>query len=564
MSEVRPIGTSLESNSTMTARLAGDTSESNRYLLRYYSFDEKDECVLPHMTYRRMRLEESRDGLDHQDPPMVFMIVKDRLAESAEPRIDQATLDGAQEEVANMFSDEQSVRLVKLFFRYVYPYFPILSRSWFLSSGVSIMSRIRSLPLSLLSSLYATALPFMLHDDLLVTTLAHSSPSRNNLYQISWMAINHELHAPRLATLQACLLLHQRGPTNQYLTATPFKASLMGWSVGLAQSLGLARDCSQWINLPMYERRVRTRLWWAVFVMDQFVSLQTGSPCLISSAEFDVPTPSPPPSFRTLPTSEIPDAHDTPNGCAHFFHLVNLSLILADIHESYFTIRATARTSHDLSLSLDLARPLRARLTEWRHASASDCPLVTSSPTTQKPRGSQELNGNASLDLAYLVATVTLFRALLRPLEHGPSLPRTNTNAQPISTNSQTPSDAGARAAIHAGALTCSREAVEFLENLVSISSMWNAFWHSWSQSNFAIVSTFLMHMLLLRRARRDQDESGKMETEVADLVSRWRWAMRMGGGSGGWGNALMSLGLLRVDGLMVLLEGGGDSGERA
>jgi hypothetical protein len=72
------------------------------------------------------------------------------------------------------------------------------------------------------------------------------------------------------------------------------------------------------------------------------------------------------------------------------------------------------------------------------------------------------------------------------------------------------------------------------------------------------------MHMLLLRRARRDQDESGKMETEVADLVSRWRWAMRMGGGSGGWGNALMSLGLLRVDGLMVLLEGGGDSGERA
>lgn len=37
---------------------------------------------------------------------------------------------------------------------------------------------------------------------------------------------------------------------------------------------------------------------------------------------------------------------------------------------------------------------------------------------------------------------------------------------------------------------------------------------------------------------------------EINDLVARWRWAMRIGSGS--TGNGLMSLGLLRLDGLLL------------
>jgi len=37
---------------------------------------------------------------------------------------------------------------------------------------------------------------------------------------------------------------------------------------------------------------------------------------------------------------------------------------------------------------------------------------------------------------------------------------------------------------------------------------------------------------------------------EINDLVARWRWAMRLGSGS--TGNGLMSLGLLRLDGLLL------------
>lgn len=45
---------------------------------------------------------------------------------------------------------------------------------------------------------------------------------------------------------------------------------------------------------------------------------------------------------------------------------------------------------------------------------------------------------------------------------------------------------------------------------------------------------------------------------EIHELVTRWRWAMRIG--SGNTGNGLMSLGLLRLDGLL-LKNGGAEVG---
>jgi hypothetical protein len=44
--------------------------------------------------------------------------------------------------------------------------------------------------------------------------------------------------------------------------------------------------------------------------------------------------------------------------------------------------------------------------------------------------------------------------------------------------------------------------------------------------------------------------ESEAESNEINDLVARWRWAMRIGSGSTGSG--LMSLGLLRLDGLLL------------
>jgi hypothetical protein len=63
------------------------------------------------------------------------------------------------------------------------------------------------------------------------------------------------------------------------------------------------------------------------------------------------------------------------------------------------------------------------------------------------------------------------------------------------------------------------------------------------SRANFAIASSFLMQLLLTATTEAESNE-------IHDLVARWRWAMRIGSGSTGSG--LMSLGLLRLDGLLL------------
>jgi len=463
------------------------------------------------------------------EPPVVFMLAADELAQKGEPRVEDDVLMKARSDVAGMFTEQEALRLIGLFFRFVNPYFPILSKSEFFSNGAISPSVLQTLPLSLLSAIYATALPFMLYDDLLATTIVHSPPPAHQLFRIAWMATTQELHTPRLATLQACLLLLQRAPTNRYTTDTPWKTSLVGWTVSLAQILGLSRECGDWSSIPTWEMSLRKRLWYGVFIMDKWASLGAGMPSHIRADDWDV-----------LPLTES-DAESpldqNQNGSVailepeveshHFRLLSELTMILSDIMDAYYSLRATQRTSKDFTLSLDLARPLRSRLKAWNDSLPPDLALRHQEHVDS--RGLVRLSGNPSLSLAYIVATMTLFRALLRPLENLTSVEEEDHGI------------VGSRLAVRAGAKECAKEVVEFVENLGR--GALDAFWHSWSRANFAIASSFLMQLFLTA-------ESEAESSEINDLVRRWRWAMRIGSGS--TGNGLMSLGLLRLDGLLL------------
>lgn len=425
-----------------------------------------------------------------------------------------------------MFSEQEALRLIGLFLRFVYPYFPILSKSELCPNGAVSPSVLQTLPLSLLSAIYATSLPFMLYDDLLSTTLIHSPPPAHQLFRITWLCVIQELHTPRLATLQACLLLLQRAPTNRYTTDTPWKMSLVGWTVSLAHSLGLQKECSDWSSIPTWEMTLRKRLFYGVFIMDKWASLGAGMPSHIKTDDFDLlpltDTDLEPPSLDPGPNA-IPGFLEPEADSNHFRLLTELTIILSDIMDSYYSIRATQRTSKNFTLSLDLARSLRKGLTEWKDS------LPPALSMRQAGRVDSRISGNPSLSLAYIVATMTLFRALLRPLENLSSA------------EEQERSIVEGRLAVRAGAKECAKEVVEFVENLGR--GALDAFWHSWSRANFAIASSFLMQLLVTSQ--------NEVETnEINSLVARWRWAMRIGSGS--TGNGLMSLGLLRLDGLLL------------
>ncbi|PMD56474.1 uncharacterized protein K444DRAFT_616307 [Hyaloscypha bicolor E] len=522
----------LDSQANRCARFIGETGESNPYLLRHYRYDDNDECTISKLTYRRIKSTSNQNAMPGEkgEPPVVFMLADDSMAQKGEPRVEEDVLAKGRSDIANMFTEQEALRLIGLFFRFVYPYFPILSKSEMFLNGQISPSVLHTLPISLLSAMYATALPFMLYDDLLATTIVHSPPSTNQLYRISWLAVTQELHTPRLATLQACLLLLQRAPTNRYTTDTPWKTSLVGWSVSLAQILGLPKECSDWTSIPTWEMTLRKRLWYGVFIMDKWASLGAGMPSHIRSDDFDVlsltESDLEPPSLDPN-SNAIPNFLDPDTDSSHFRLLSDLTMILSDIMDSYYSLRATQRTSKDFTLSLDLARSLRTRLKMWNDSLPPG--LALRQPERLDSRGMARLSGNPSLSLAYIVATMTLFRALLRPL------------ANLTTVEEEDHGIVGSRLAVRAGAKECAKEVVEFAENLGR--GALDAFWHSWSRANFAIASSFLMQLLVT-------SESESEQSEINELLARWRWAMRIGSGS--TGNGLMSLGLLRLDGLLL------------
>jgi hypothetical protein len=55
-------------------------------------------------------------------------------------------------------------------------------------------------------------------------------------------------------------------------------------AVGAAQLLGLHLDCSTW-QLPRWEKNLRKRLFWLLFVMDKWSSLYQGRPPHIHSSQ---------------------------------------------------------------------------------------------------------------------------------------------------------------------------------------------------------------------------------------------------------------------------------------
>ncbi len=209
---------------------------------------------------------------------------------------------------------------------------------------------------------------------------------------------------------------------------------------------------------------------------------------------------------------------------AHFDCLVNLTHLQSEIYEAYYTARAARATASDLSRSLDLAKPLRSALSECKQNVKALMPLS----------GGEKPGTSGSVHLASCVTTIVLFRALQRPIQTG-----TATGA------SVTDSHVSAAAAIMTGSINCANEAVELLETMAQMVGPWNEFWHSWSQGNFAIVSTFLVQLKIMA----DADDNTK--AEVADLIARWKRAIRIGAGSGGWGSSLMSMALSRLDSLL-------------
>lgn len=436
--------------------LLGESGEADPHLLKHSSSLSHTENFEYRRVYRDRNLANGADGLDYQRP-LIFMTSSSILNKRCEPRVEEDDLRKIGVELDRIDS-KVGVRLVKLYFKYIYPYFPVISRSRMLQDYGLAEDTVSDLPLSLKAALYACALPFMVYDDVLSTMLNTNLPNSTTLTRMCWIAITHEVHSPRLSTMQACLLLLQRDKVDRNEHVSPFQSSLMAWTVSLAQSLGFATDCSTVRGIPAWEKRLRKRTWWATYTLDKWMFSLAGLPSHIRVDDFDV-LPLKSEDFESDGKGSAVLSPDMTTESNHFQLLVDVTLILADIIDAFYTIRASKATAGDFTKTHRLANDFDSRLEEWKVVFEQFTDAQRPLPI---PRN--RMDGGASLHIAYWAVRLMIFRALLRSL----------------SAASGTVEDKELRELRHDSvrheAESCCGEVVEFVENLSPGS--WNCFWH--------------------------------------------------------------------------------------
>jgi hypothetical protein len=396
-------------------------------------------------------------------------------------------------ELANLDAIEEFVtphgpELVKLYFRIVHPTFPILHKNVFLEKhGRSF----RELTPIGLGAVYVLALNWWSYSQALS---AYPKPDAQEL-EAKVLRMLIDVHRrPKISDLQGGLVLMQSPNVDSW--------AMTGHLVAMAQNLGINADCTDW-QIPDWERGVRKRVAWALFIQDKWGSLIYGRGSHIRPDDWDV---------RSLDAFDFPETSkddDNEEGSAEiekgrltFIHMVSLTQIVSEILDNFFTLRAsrTARTVYEV---LNMAKPLQLQLKAW-HTNLD--PSLSIDETVP-----MKLSSVGYLHLAYYTAEITLHRAIMRS--------HTGALASPTLSNEEHHLLTITRSA----AETRFVSAIDFVKRLKA--EHLQSFWYFSSSVSFAVIGVFAT---VLCSAAASRAEMESYTTKLAE----YRWLLRISANS--------------------------------
>lgn len=415
--------------------------------------------------------------LREADPSTYFAMRPDTQAEMD---AELAHLDAIEE-----FVSPHGPELVKIYFRIVHPSFPILHKKVFLEKyGRSY----RELTPTGLGAVYVLALNWWDYSQALSGL---RKPDAKEL-EAKVLGMLFEVHRrPKISDLQGGLVLMQ----------SPNVASwaMTGHLVAMGQNLGINTDCTHW-KIPDWERGVRKRVAWALFMQDKWGSLVYGRGSHIVDDDWDV---------RPLISTDFPETakdDDNEEGSAEiekgkqtFLQMVSLAEILAEILRSFYTLRALRRPQI-MQHTLDTAKPLQLKLRSWHENLPRSLSLEGTVP--------MKLSSVGYLHLAYYTVEVTLHRAIIR-CQSGPLSPESeNENGQLY------------RVIRHAAEARFT-SSLEFVKKLKA--EHFQSFWYFSSSMSVAIIGTFAG--LLCATSRTDDMRT---KEEYIARLAEYRWVLRV------------------------------------
>ncbi|KAF4476595.1 Cytochrome P450 monooxygenase cypX [Colletotrichum fructicola Nara gc5] len=213
-------------------QLMGLSSDMDPLLIRHYRFDEMGMFAFKELAIH---------SVQHSPLPCQFLISQQSLfsrRREEEAGLSKGYEDSFREELQQVIPLDVGRRLVRLFYQFIHPKWPIFSESHPLDP--------ESAPLCLVAATYAISLPFAVHDDKLSVDVAYDKPPYAELSRIIEKSLAYEMHSPTLAIVQALLLLVLRPSSDPMVADTASRWDLLGRLTSCATTLGLHLDPSRW------------------------------------------------------------------------------------------------------------------------------------------------------------------------------------------------------------------------------------------------------------------------------------------------------------------------------
>ncbi|PVH82030.1 hypothetical protein DL98DRAFT_530778 [Cadophora sp. DSE1049] len=396
---------------------------------------------------------------------------------------------GYEEELDDLDKIEAIVRphgkaLVAMYFRIVFPSFPIVHKEVYLEK---YNRSYREFSPPLLAAVYLLALQYWSYNDQLNK---FTKPDVQELEKLARKALGDTIHRPKLSTVQAGLLLLQHTDTDS--------AELTAQLISVAYGLGLHLDASNW-NIPDWEKGLRKRLGWGLYMQDKWSSLGSGRPALINSSNW---------ALNAVTDADFPErvedeqegSSEVQKGRILFSHMISLSEILADLLETVFTVKTTREIANaginGLTIVLEKVKPVQLRLKEW-FTNLPDCLSMENTHV-------MKLNSVGYLRLAYIATEISLHRRILLALS-----PSTDPHLYRI-----------CRSVAHERFMF----AIDFVQSLKP--QHLSSFWYFASPQNFALISVFGT-LLLSTVSSHEEGEFYRMK------LKEYRWTLKINSENG-------------------------------
>lgn len=289
--------------------------------------------------------------------------------------------------------------LIDLYFQIVHPVLPILHKKIFLEKYARTH---REFGAPLLAAVYILAIQWW---DLEPRLSNVKKPNVDAMFKFALKTFSEVIHRPKLSAVQAGLLLLQCQECQKVGKNWVLNSEVLA----LSNDLGLGLDCSNW-RLPKWERGLRRRLAWAVFIQDQWSAMIEGrcSSLFIGKNWLvkDVIDEDFPEKIHDQTLGEL--TCNLEFGTICFKKLISLSIILNEILDTLYTPIAM-ESIVSIEQVLLQAKPLQLKLRNW-YLNLPKFPSMKNSNNGIIPNG--------GLQFSYFAAEMTLHRRIISAIHY--------------------------------------------------------------------------------------------------------------------------------------------------